>query len=172
MIIHFSSLRNLQRKSVCPRRPVTNHHRQTPCNTTPACEGGRKRRENPPPGIQQTVATAKLTRYAHIRVSQATPRQSNTNALNKNGASVTLIPRSTLQGSANSKPSASSQILRIHQFAIVRFLTENPGPDREGENDGSGAIIQGRITYLTFLMAMMKKQPMMARAMAVGKAKL
>ena len=26
--------------------------------------------------------------------------------------------------------------------------------------------------YLTFLMAMMKKQPMMAKAMAVGKAKL
>ena len=102
----------------------------------------------------------------------ATPHQSNTNVLNERGASVTLIPRSALQGSANSKPSASSQILRIHQFAIVRFLTENPGPDREGENDGSGAIIQGRITYLTFLMAMMKKQPMIARAMAVGKAKL
>ena len=29
-----------------------------------------------------------------------------------------------------------------------------------------------RLPYLTFLMAMMKKQPMMARAMATGKAKL
>ena len=125
-------------KGVCLRRPVTDHHRQTPRNTTPACEDGRKRRENPPPGIQQTVATAKLTRYVHIRVSQATPRQSNTNALNKNGASVTLIPRSTLQGSANSKPSASSQILRIHQFAIVRFLTENPDPIEKGKTTNPG----------------------------------
>ena len=32
--------------------------------------------------------------------------------------------------------------------------------------------VQGRMAYLTFLMAMMKKQPMMARAMEVGNAKL
>lgn len=38
------------------------------------------------------------------------------------------------------------------------------------ENDHLPGLEQ--LSYLTFLMAMMKIQPMMARAMAVGKAKL
>ncbi len=40
--------------------------------------------------------------------------------------------------------------------------------------DGRWAVSPGldRLSYLTFLMAMMKKQPMMAIAMATGKAKL
>lgn len=77
-------------------------------------------------------------------------------------------------------------IARISKFKTLGIVTNpsdssicncslpygKPRTRSRRENDGSGAIIQGRITYLTFLMAMMKKQPMMARAMAVGKAKL
>ena len=45
---------------------------------------------------------------------------------------------------------------------------------RGGETAYGTAVSPGlqQLSYLTFLMAMMKKQPMMARAMAVGKAKL
>ena len=42
-------------KGVCLRRPVTDHHRQTPRNTTPACEDGRKRRETCHPAFNKPL---------------------------------------------------------------------------------------------------------------------
>lgn len=95
-------------KGVCPRRPVTDHHRQTPRNTTPACEDDRKRRK---------PATRHSTNRCHnqadaLRTHSHQPgssRQSSTNVLNERGASVTLIPRSALQGSANSNGRSSSR---------------------------------------------------------------
>lgn len=49
----------------------------------------------------------------------------------------------------------------LENFLLPLFLSSF---EIEGKGKGWG--------YLTFLMAMMKKQPMMAKAMAVGKAKL
>mgnify|MGYP000001545203 CR=1 FL=1 len=45
---------------------------------------------------------------------------------------------------------------------------------RGGETAYGTTVSPGlqQLPYLTFLMAMMKKQPMTAKAMAVGKAKL
>lgn len=127
MIISFSSLRNLQRKSVCLRRPVTNPHRQTPCNTTPACEGGMKRRETHHPAFNKPLPQPSQ-RVTHTSASASNSPSVQHERVKRTRSKHYLDTTIASQESAKSKPSASSQILQIHHFAIACFLTKGPDP--------------------------------------------